>query len=498
MKKILLLTQLLFSSIIYSQTSGNNLFNENTLHEIRFNLVDTLSFENSEEYQMVNISIDNNTLDSIGFKKKGNISSYSSPNKFGIKVKTNKYVSGKKYDGIKEFTLHMNFEDPSFIREKLTYDLCNEIGLNSLRTAFVKVYINDIYWGVYTLVEGKDEKYKNNYGSRDLDAIESLDFGDMCYISNDPNSYNFEQNGFNPTYILENGNASTAWPRFSKMIDKANNSNDINYLDTVSKYLNLEHFFKYQAINVYLLNSDSYIGFKGNQIYVFDTINQLWQILPWDFNASFGSWNTNTMEPSTYPIIPNSISNGCIAEKINTIQTLKNYYMDGMCDLFQILNDTSSYFEKIDFYKSQIQEAVYTDYRKHITNTEFDDAFEEGFQSIFNENKPNLKTFIKLRNTVIQNGLIDNGYNCNSINNILEMPDQEITIFPNPTNGFIKISHPLNFTINNIKVIDQIGKTVLISNSVNDKIDLSNIEKGLYFLYFELDGQIKKHSFIKF
>ncbi|PJA09985.1 MAG: hypothetical protein COX70_00205 [Flavobacteriales bacterium CG_4_10_14_0_2_um_filter_32_8] len=42
----------------------------------------------------------------------------------------------------------MNFEDPTLMREKLTYDICNEMGLFSLRTAFTKVYINNVYWGV--------------------------------------------------------------------------------------------------------------------------------------------------------------------------------------------------------------------------------------------------------------------------------------------------------------------------------------------------------------
>ena len=85
------------------------------------------------------------------------------------------------YDGIKEFTLHMNFQDPTMLREKLTYDICEEMGLFSLRTAFAKVYINNVYWGLYTLVEGKDEMYKHQFGNRSSDAIESLDFGDMCY-----------------------------------------------------------------------------------------------------------------------------------------------------------------------------------------------------------------------------------------------------------------------------------------------------------------------------
>ncbi len=42
----------------------------------------------------------------------------------------------------------------------MTYDICFEMVLLSLRTAFTKVYINNVYWGG-KIVEGKDEMYKH-------------------------------------------------------------------------------------------------------------------------------------------------------------------------------------------------------------------------------------------------------------------------------------------------------------------------------------------------
>ncbi len=42
---------------------------------------------------MLKMFIDGNLVDSVGCKRKGNISKYVSTNKFGIK--TNKYVTGK-------------------------------------------------------------------------------------------------------------------------------------------------------------------------------------------------------------------------------------------------------------------------------------------------------------------------------------------------------------------------------------------------------------------
>lgn len=464
-------------------TNGDQLFNDNHLHIIKFEDVDIQTFTNTKDYQQLKMIIDDTEVDSIGFKRKGNISAYYSPDKFGIKIKTNKYVKGKKYDGIKEFTLHINYQDPSMLREKLTYDLCMDLGLYSLRTAFAKVYLNDEYWGVYTIVEGKDEMYKQIFDNRDMDAIESLDFGTMCYISDNPQDYDYENNDGNPTYQLENGDANTAWPRFAQMINKANNTPSNQYINTVSNYLNLEDFFKYQAINVYLMNMDSYLDFRGNQIYIYDEEEDLWQIQPWDFNASFGLWNTNNYSPDSYPIIPNSISDGCIAEKMNEVSELKSFYLDAMCNLQNILGNTNNYFNQINNWKEQIQQAVYDDDRKHFTNSDFDKGTEYGYLDLFGENIPALKTFIQERNAVIEQGLFNENHNCESTGTFDANNIQTLKIFPNPTQNYIQINSSLPDLIPyELFIYNHLGQLITQKQYNLNTVDIQFLQNGFYIL----------------
>jgi spore coat protein CotH len=479
---ILLLTT--FFSTSWGQ--GTNLFNDAVLHEIHFNNVDTNVIINSKNYQIVTMVVDGQTVDSIGFKKKGNISAFHPNNKFPFKIKTNKYVAGRKHDGIKEFTLHNNYEDPTYMRSKITYDLCGEMGLYALRTAYAKVYIDGNYWGLYTLLEGKDQLYKLKFDNTDGDAIESLDFGNMCYLGPNPSSYDYAQSNW-PYYQLENGSATTAWPNFITMIDQANNTSDANYVSTVSQTLNLEHFFTYQAINVYLLNFDSYLAFKGNQIYYYDTTATKWQVIPWDFNASLGLWDTNNASPTTYSILPSAITTGCIASKLQTVPALKNYYMDAMCLMQQYLLDTTVMNNKIDQLKAQIQAAVYSDWRKMYSNTDFDNALEYGYYSniLAGENIPALKTFFTDRATVISQGIVTEGYSCpvlstNSINN---KSQQEITIFPNPSyTGQFTIESDITSDYN-LEVFNSIGQKVYQKLVQNTSItNLYNLNKGVYFL----------------
>jgi len=210
---------------------------------------------------------------------------------------------------------------------------------------------------------------------------------------------------------------------------------------------------------------------------------KLWEITPWDFNASFGMWNTNLYTPSEYPIIPDAIANGCIAENINDIPELKGYYLDAMCELINSVGDTSVYFKKIDNFKTQIQQAVYDDKRKHITDSDFDNATEYGFKQLFGENQPSLKTFLTQRLAVISDGLMDKNYSClaTSIDhNLVEV--KEIKIYPNPASDFIKIKLPNDYKDNyTLQIINSVGQIVYFTNKKTE-INIQNLISGIYFV----------------
>ncbi|MCB0380422.1 MAG: CotH kinase family protein [Flavobacteriales bacterium] len=498
MKNVLTIVWCILSLNLVAQVPGSNVFNDSFLHEIRFENADTAYWIASENYQRLNMRIDGTLVDSVGFKRKGNISEYPSTNKYGIKIKTNKYVQGKYYDGIKEFTLHMNFQDPTMMREKLTYDICNEMGLFSLRTAFAKVYINNVYWGLYTIVEGKDEMYKHKFGNRSSDAIESLDFGDMCYYGTDIWEYDASHpSSIYPRYEFSNGDPNTAWSSFINMLNKANNTSIAQYLDTVPKYLNIEDFFKYQAVNVYLMNFDSYISLRGNQIYVFDSLVKKWQVTPWDFNASFGLWQTNNYHVTTYPMIPTVISSGCIASKMNALPQLKNYYLEAMCRLANVVCDTNVMFSKINNWKSQIKQAVYDDYRKVASNSDFDNGLEYGYHNVYGlADVPALKTVLSERYNLIHQGLINAGFNCIVGIDDEVSEDGNITIYPNPSSDFITILAK-NIPIKNVKIIDLTGK-LIYENTFIEMVNVSNLKTGMYVIQIESkDGKQIVHKFIK-
>lgn len=88
--------------------------------------------------------------------------------------------------------------------------------------------------------------------------------------------------------------------------------------------------------------------------------------------------------------------------------------------------------------------------------------------------------------------IVDNNSGCNNYEEIkakcesigiYDIDDlSNIVIYPNPTSKYIKIDGLEECDIINLIIYDQFGKKLLIQNINDDKIDVSNLDKGLYFL----------------
>ena len=65
----------------------------------------------------------------------------------------NRYVSGQEFHGRKSVILDNVTQDPTFLREPLSYAVFEAMGIAAPQIAHTRLTVNDEYWGVYTLVE---------------------------------------------------------------------------------------------------------------------------------------------------------------------------------------------------------------------------------------------------------------------------------------------------------------------------------------------------------
>ena len=123
-----------------------------------------------EEYQLCAVTVDGEKLDNVAIRPKGN-SSLSSvvssdSERYSFKIDFDKYSDGLTYHGLDKLNLNNIISDNTYLKEYLSYDMMEYMGVAAPLASFVKVSVNGEYFGLYLAVEGVEEAFaQRNYGS---------------------------------------------------------------------------------------------------------------------------------------------------------------------------------------------------------------------------------------------------------------------------------------------------------------------------------------------
>jgi spore coat protein CotH len=128
------------------------------------------------------------TIRKIGFRLRGNTSRFSK--KKSYKISFNTFSSGRRYQGVKKINLNGQHNDPTMIREKLFYHLWNKAGMPARRTVFVKLFINNLYMGLYTGLEEFDKDWLQRVMGNNSGNLYKCTYpADLIYLGPDQNAY---------------------------------------------------------------------------------------------------------------------------------------------------------------------------------------------------------------------------------------------------------------------------------------------------------------------
>lgn len=222
-----------------------------------------------------------------GVKYKGN-STYNvnrTKNPFHIKLDyTNKSAS---YQGVQDIKLGNGWSDPSMVREALGYNIAAKY-LNVSQSNFAKVYINDVYWGLYSNQEdvGNDFAFKHFYS----DKYEYFKCNPKFVGGPSAGSSLLYSNGTDSTlyYNSYERQSDYGWKEFLQFMDTLN-----NYPSLVGSILDLDRTFWMLAFNNVLINLDSYSGQFRQNYYMYRDHNKQWIPVIWDLNMCFGSFTAS-------------------------------------------------------------------------------------------------------------------------------------------------------------------------------------------------------------
>lgn len=161
------------------------------------------------------------------------------------------------------------------MREFLTYELAESVGLPTPKYSFVNVYVNDELKGFYLAVEQISDAYLernfgNSYGAL-YKGVMTGQGSDLTWLGDDPSLYTglvMKSDKSNDDILID-------------MLNELNNGTDYE------KYIDVEESLKYIALNAVTANMDSYLGGNKQNYYLYED-DGVFSILPWDYNMAFG------------------------------------------------------------------------------------------------------------------------------------------------------------------------------------------------------------------
>lgn len=500
MKYFLCILLPLSITICRAQNPGDSIFNQNQILKIELNF-SQVSFWDSlvdnyitETYMLADVTITDllgiHQYDSIAIRLKGN-SSYGHPGeKKSFKIDFNEYVSGQEYDGLRKLNFNNCFKDPTFMREKIIYDICRLDSINAPRCNYANVYMNDEFWGFYNVVEQVDDEFlKTRFDDKSENLFKAVAAfgmgggGGGGVTESDLAWYGDSQTDYTELYELENNEDENDWSDLVDLIDFINNTGDDVFASELSLHFNTEQLMKSLALYNLFANLDSYINSARNYFIYNKDSSGVWEWINWDYNEAFGLYSGG---PSTGDLTQLDIFysnfNRPLLERILEIPETKELYETYYCEIKSAFF-TSEFINTItsELY-TLIQPSVYNDYNKMYSNEDFETNIEEDLPGVMGGTTYGLKSFVNERNSYL-----DDVLSC-STSTTSENTTSEILVFPNPADHFINIRYDQTLHSQaNIQLFDISGNTIYNANTneaINDFVtfETQNMPSGIYFL----------------
>ncbi len=407
---------ILFCSGIFAQNS-DFLYDDSELANI-YITIDTTDLnwiynnvnsdsEHVATFRYVNSQLDE-TVDSVGFRLRGNTSREAQKKSF--KVSFNTFYPGRDFHGVEKLNLNGEHNDPGIIRSKLCWDMFHEIGLPSSRAAHAKVYINDVYYGLYISVEHIDETFlSRNFSDPNGNLWKCLYPANLDYLGEDPNLYKFESNG-RQAYDLKTNQSADDYSDLAHLISVLNLTPSSLLPDSLEKLINVPDVLKYFAMDLLLGSWDDYRFLQNNYYLYYEPTKHKFQLIPYDYDNTFGvDWFGQdwwTMDPYDYPNIDGT--DRPLAYRLLEINQYKSLFSHFLQFYSENVFDLSLWEGHIDSLKSMITPVAETDIYRTLDYGFTIDDFNNSYTADHYTNqhvKTGLKEFVNERNTSLADQL---------------------------------------------------------------------------------------------
>ena len=280
------------------------LFDNGRVHTVDLRVEDWGQFvakAPAEAYVPCTAVIDGEEFYQVGLRAKGNnslrLTEEYGLSRYSLKLEFDHYVDGGNYYGLDKFSLDASFQDNSYLKTYLVYDMMAFMEVPAPLCSYTWVTVNGQPWGLFLAIEEPEEAFaRRNFGPdhgqlykpdyRSLRA-ENADVA-LRYIGDDPGSY---------PNLFDNAKFDVDEADQARLIEALRVLSTGENLETA---VNVDQVLRYFTVQVFVMNWDSYLGHTGHNYFLYEEDGML-SILPWDYNLAFGTYALGMTDPIRDP-----------------------------------------------------------------------------------------------------------------------------------------------------------------------------------------------------
>jgi hypothetical protein len=199
-------------------------------------------------------------------------------------------IDNQRFYGFKKFSLKNNYNDRSFLREKMAAEVFADAGLAVSNTAFYTLYVDHgdgpEYFGLYTLVEEVDGTV--------IDTQFSSDDGNL-YKPEDDGAYfaegTFNEEGFEKKTNEDDADWGDIEALFTALHDETRTTDPATWRINLDAVFDTDVFLNYLAVNTVIQNWDTYGRMPHNYYLYNNPENNKLTWIPWDNNEALQEGN---------------------------------------------------------------------------------------------------------------------------------------------------------------------------------------------------------------
>lgn len=281
----------------------SRLFDGSRVHRVDIQVEDWEAFLASapeEEYIPATVEIDGEAFRQVGLRAKGNnslrLTAEYGLSRYSLKLEFDHYTDGS-YHGLDKLSLDASFQDNSYLKTWLAFDIMEFLGVPTPLRSFVWVTVNGQPWGLFLAVEEPEEAFaRRNFGAnhgqlykpdyRSL-AEENADVH-LRYTTDEPEDY---------PGIFENAKLDPSPADRQRLVDSLKTLDSGQRLEEA---VDVDEVLRYFVGQVFVMNWDSYLGHTGHNYLLYEEEGKL-SMLPWDYNLAFGTYALGMTDPITDP-----------------------------------------------------------------------------------------------------------------------------------------------------------------------------------------------------